>query len=68
MCFYSLQEIMTGFFNEGHIERLVFTVNAASLLWPSYEFPNKPRNKVTYFVKKKLPTRITEENLREVIS
>ena len=55
-----------GFLNEPYQQRLIFTMNAASLPVPSYDFPSKPRSKIVFFVRQNLPTTLTEENIRKV--
>uniref|UniRef100_A0A1I8MJ53 Dynein heavy chain n=1 Tax=Musca domestica TaxID=7370 RepID=A0A1I8MJ53_MUSDO len=58
-------EIINGFLNEPHQERIIFTLNAASLLVPSYNFPEKPLSKMVYFVRNEIPSTLTINNMHE---
>uniref|UniRef100_A0A1I8Q4H7 Uncharacterized protein n=1 Tax=Stomoxys calcitrans TaxID=35570 RepID=A0A1I8Q4H7_STOCA len=56
-------EIVNGFLNEPYEERIVFTLNAGSQLVPSYRFPEKPLNKMVYFVRNETPISLTMANM-----
>ena len=55
-----------GFLDEPYQERLIFTLNAASLLQPSYDFPKRSRQKIVYFIRNTMPTTLTNENMLSV--
>ncbi|XP_073817376.1 dynein beta chain, ciliary-like [Musca autumnalis] len=59
------KEIINGFLNEPYQERIIFTLNAASLLVPSYNFPEKPLSKMVYFVRNEIPSTLTVGNMNE---
>ncbi|XP_055849033.1 dynein beta chain, ciliary [Episyrphus balteatus] len=61
------KETIMGFLDEPYQQRLIFTMNAASLPVPSYDFPSKPRSKIVFFVRQNLPTTLTEENIRKAL-
>ncbi|TMW47087.1 hypothetical protein DOY81_007830 [Sarcophaga bullata] len=55
------------FLDEPHQERLIFYLNAASMLTPSYNFPEKPTSKTVYFIRCELPTTLTKDNMSDAL-
>lgn len=60
------KDIVTGFLNDDYQEHLIFRLNSASLLVPSYFFPEKPQSKMVYFIRNEIPTNLTIENMDNV--
>lgn len=58
--------MITNFFNNAEIPRLIFNINAGGALVPSVEFPNT-KTKSTYFIRKKKDV-VIWENFREVLT
>lgn len=54
------------FLDDPNQERLIFTVTAAGLLTPYFNFPEKPKSKVSYFIRREVPMEITNDNIRMV--
>ncbi|XP_023292211.2 dynein beta chain, ciliary [Lucilia cuprina] len=57
------KEIVNEFLNESYQEQLIFTLNSAALLVPSFNFPEKPISKMVFFVRHEVPTTLTVENM-----
>lgn len=56
---------MVQFLNDPMCERIVFYLNAASLLVPDFNMPAKTRSKIVYFVRKAVPLVLEQGNMSE---
>ncbi|XP_037911922.1 dynein beta chain, ciliary-like [Hermetia illucens] len=59
-----MRELVMTFLDDPNQERLIFTVTAAGLLTPYFNFPEKPKSKVSYFIRREVPMEITNDNIR----
>ncbi|KAL9898325.1 dynein beta chain, ciliary [Glossina fuscipes fuscipes] len=60
-------EIINTFVNDAYQERLIFTLNAAAVLVPSFNFPEKPTSKVVYFIRNDVPSNLTLQNMSSAL-
>ncbi|KAL9894878.1 dynein beta chain, ciliary [Glossina fuscipes] len=61
------REIINTFVNDAYQERLIFTLNAAAVLVPSFNFPEKPTSKVVYFIRNDVPSNLTLQNMSSAL-
>ena len=55
--------MLTTFLNDQYKDRLIFYLNTSSQLVPLFNFPPKPRSKIIYFLRKAIPSKLTNTNM-----
>ncbi|BFF92572.1 dynein beta chain ciliary [Drosophila madeirensis] len=57
------KDLIMEFLNDPNQHRLIFTINTGGQLYPSFNFPSKPRTKTAFFIRNSMPLTLTEENM-----
>ncbi|XP_020814498.1 dynein beta chain, ciliary-like, partial [Drosophila serrata] len=60
-------DLILEFLNNPNKKRIIFSINAGGQLYPSFNFPVKPRTKVAYFIRSSIPLNLTEENMLDAL-